>query len=147
MSLNSQRRLAAEVLKIGENRVWIDPDRIDEVETAITREEIRKLIHEKAIQPRPKIGISRSRARVVHAQRKKGRGRGPGKRSKSRVSRKQIWIRKIRTLRTRLRELREKRVVTESTYRQFYVLAGSGMFDSVSELERRIKAKGLWRTR
>ena len=44
MSLKSQRRLAAEILKIGKNRVWIDPERIDEVEVAITREEIRKLV-------------------------------------------------------------------------------------------------------
>ncbi|MCK4435394.1 50S ribosomal protein L19e, partial [Candidatus Bathyarchaeota archaeon] len=29
MDLKSQRRLAAEILKIGENRVWIDPERID----------------------------------------------------------------------------------------------------------------------
>ena len=58
MSLRSQRRLAAEILKVGQNRVWIDPERIDEVETAITREEIRKLIHEKAIQPTSKKGLA-----------------------------------------------------------------------------------------
>ncbi|MGD2065814.1 MAG: 50S ribosomal protein L19e, partial [Candidatus Bathyarchaeota archaeon] len=46
MSLKSQRRLAAEIMKVGENRVWIDPERIDYVEAAITREEIKKLIHE-----------------------------------------------------------------------------------------------------
>ncbi|MFQ5836639.1 MAG: 50S ribosomal protein L19e, partial [Candidatus Bathyarchaeia archaeon] len=42
MSLRSQRRLAAEILKVGEGRVWIDPDRTEDVEAAITREEIRK---------------------------------------------------------------------------------------------------------
>ena len=36
--LTSQRRLAAQILKIGQNRVWIDPERIDDVEVAITRE-------------------------------------------------------------------------------------------------------------
>ena len=46
MSLKSQRRLAAEILKVGESRVWMDPDRTEEVEIAITREEIRRLIHE-----------------------------------------------------------------------------------------------------
>ncbi|UCF59603.1 MAG: 50S ribosomal protein L19e, partial [Candidatus Bathyarchaeota archaeon] len=46
MSLKSQRRLAAELLNVGEGRVWIDPDRIEDVEAAITREEIRRLIHE-----------------------------------------------------------------------------------------------------
>ena len=46
-NLSGQRRLAAQILKVGQNRVWIDPERIDDVDGAITREEIRKLIHEK----------------------------------------------------------------------------------------------------
>lgn len=147
MDLKSQRRLAAEILKIGQNRVWINPERIDDVETAITREEIRKLIHEKAIKAAPEKGISRSRARVLHMKRKKGLRRGPGKKSKPRISKKEIWMKKIRALRRRLRELKEKRVITRRTYRQFYNMAGAGVFGSISELERRIKGKDLWRTR
>ena len=147
MSLRSQRRLAAHVLKVGQNRVWIDPQRIDEVETAITREEIKKLIHEKAIQPLPEKGVSRSRAKALHEKKKRGLRRGPGRRSKPRVSGKDIWIRKIRALRRRLRELRESRAITESTYRQFYRMAKSGVFKSIGELERHIKSEGLWRAR
>lgn len=147
MSLKSQRRLAAEILKVGQNRVWIDPDRIDDVEIAITRDEIRKLVHEKAIQSIPEQGISRARTRLLQKKRKKGLRRGPGKRSKQRVSRKAVWMQKIRALRRRLRELREKRVITESSYRQYYKMAGSGVFESIADLERHIKAKGLWRTR
>ncbi|MGB9684737.1 MAG: 50S ribosomal protein L19e, partial [Candidatus Bathyarchaeales archaeon] len=30
-SLKSQRRLAAQILKIGQERVWIDPNRVDDV--------------------------------------------------------------------------------------------------------------------
>ena len=45
--LSSQRRLAAQILKIGQNRVWIDPERMDDVEGAITREEVRKLFTKK----------------------------------------------------------------------------------------------------
>ena len=147
MSLKSQRRLAAEILKVGENRIWIDPERIDDVEIAITREEIKKLVHERAIQPRPEKGISRSRARVLQIKRRKGLRRGPGKRSKTILSDKEVWMRKIRALRRRLRELKEKRVITGSTYRSFYKMAGSGAFESIGELERHIKTKGLWRTR
>jgi large subunit ribosomal protein L19e len=147
VSLKSQRRLAAEILKVGQNRVWIDPDRIDDVEIAITRDEIRKLVHEEAIQSIPEQGISRARARLLQKKRKKGLRRGPGKRSKPRVSKKAVWMQKIRALRRRLRELKEKRVITESSYRQYYKMAGSGVFESIADLERHIKAKGLWRTR
>jgi len=150
LSLSSQRRLAAEVLKVGKGRVWIDPNRIEEVEIAITREEIRKLIHEGAIRSFPKKGISRARARVLHEKRKKGLRRGPGRKSGSSgaiVSKKHAWMNKIRTLRKKLRELKEKRVITKSTYRQLYDTAGSGAFKSVAELERYIKTRGLWRKR
>jgi len=147
MSLRSQRRLAAEILKVGKNRIWIDPEKIDEVETAITREEIKKLIHEKVIQPAPEKGVSRSRAQILHMKKKKGLRKGPGKRSKSRVSKKDVWMKKIRAMRRRLRELKGKRVITENTYRRFYKMAGSGTFESIAELERHIKTEGLWRTR
>ena len=150
MSLSSQRRLAAEILKVGEGRVWMDPNRIEEVEIAITREEIRKLIHEGAIQSLPKKGISRARARVFHEKRKRGLRRGPGRKSGSSeaiISKKRAWINKIRTLRGKLREFKEKRVITESAYRQLYNMAGSGAFKSAAELERHIKTRGLWRKR
>jgi large subunit ribosomal protein L19e len=147
VNLKSQRRLAAEILKVGQNRVWIDPEKIDDVEIAITREEIKKLIHEKAIQAIPKRGVSRLRARILHEKKKKGLRKGPGTRAKPKVSSKEIWMKKIRALRRRLHELKEKRIITNSTYRQFYRMAGSGSFDSIAELERRIKAEDLWRTR
>ena len=42
--LSLQKRLAAEILGVGESRIWIDPNRIEDVADAITREEIRGLI-------------------------------------------------------------------------------------------------------
>ena len=150
MSLKSQRRLAAEILKVGEGRVWIDPNRIEDVEAAITREEIRKLIHEGIIRSLPKKGVSRARARVLQEKKKKGLRRGPGRKSgsaKARVSKKQAWMKKIRPLRKKLRELKASRAITESVYRQLYNMAGSGVFESTADLERYIKTRGLGRKR
>jgi large subunit ribosomal protein L19e len=150
MSLKSQRRLAAGILKVGENRIWMDPERIVDVEIAITREEIRKLVHEGAIKPLPKRGVSRARARVLHEKREKGLRRGPGRRTGSAgagVSKKQAWMKKIRALRRRLRELKEDRVITETVYRKLYSMAGSGAFESIADLERYIETHGLGRKR
>ncbi len=63
MSVVGQRRLAARLLKVGASKVWIDPEDTDRVSSAITREEIRKLIHEGSIVKLPKDGISRGRKR------------------------------------------------------------------------------------
>jgi len=148
--LKSQKRLAAQILKIGKNRVWIDPERTDDAETAITRDEIRKLIHEGVIKSMPQKGVSRSRARILREQKKKGRRRGSGSRTGSpqaRLSRKESWMRKIRALRKRLRELKAKKVIADTTYRKLYQMASSGRFGSIADLDRYLKTHELWRKR
>jgi len=148
VSLRSQRRLAAEILKVGEGRVWVDSNRTEDVEAAITREDIRKLIHEGVIQRLPKQGVSRARAKVLRKKKKKGLRRGPGGKSgasQARVSKKEAWMKKIRPLRKKLRELKTSRAISESVYRQLYNMAGSGVFESTSDLERFIKTRGLGR--
>jgi large subunit ribosomal protein L19e len=150
LSLKSQRRLAAEILKVGESRVWIDPERIDYVEAAITREEIRKLIHEKVVRALPQKGVSRARARVLKEKRKRGLRRGPGGKSgsaRAKISKKQAWINQIRPLRKRLRELKDSRAITETVYRKLYDMSESGVFESKADLERYIRTHGLWRRR
>src|SRR4030065_1478375 len=128
-NLNSQRRLAAQILKVGQNRVWIDPVRMGDVEGSITREEIKKLMHEQIIASLPQQGISRGRAKTIQGKKRKGRRKGPGSHTGSgfaKISRKEAWMSKIRSLRRRLRELKASRVITESTYRKLYGVAGSG---------------------
>src|SRR2546426_6067895 len=75
MSLKSQRRLAADLLGGGLNRVWIDPEDIDRVQSAITRDEVKKLIREGSISLLPKTGVSRGRVRA-----RSGRRKGAGSR-------------------------------------------------------------------
>ena len=148
--LKSQRRLAAQILKIGQNRVWINPERMGDVEGAITREEVRKLIHEKVIVSQPEKGVSRSRAKVIRAKKLKGRRSGPGSitgAGYAKVTKKEAWMLKIRSLRRKLRELKASRVITEETYSKYYRMAGSGRFQSIAELERNLKANELWRKR
>ncbi|MGD0994336.1 MAG: 50S ribosomal protein L19e [Candidatus Bathyarchaeia archaeon] len=148
--LSSQRRLAAQILKIGQNRVWIDPERMDDVDGAITREEVRKLIHEKIIDSLPEKGVSRSRAKIIREKKRKGRRSGPGSitgAGHAKVTKKEAWMKKIRSLRRKLRELKASRIITEKTYSQYYRMAGSGRFQSMAELERNLKANDLWRKR
>jgi large subunit ribosomal protein L19e len=150
LSLKSQRRLAAEILKVGETRIWIDPDRIDYVETAITREEIRKLIHEKVVKSLPEKGVSRARARILAEKRKKGLRRGPGGKSgpaRSKITKKQAWMKRIRPIRRRLCELRDTRAIAVSSYRKLYDMSESGVFESKADLERYIRTHNMWRKR
>ena len=149
-NLRGQRRLAAQILKVGQNRVWIDPQRMDDVEAAITREEVKKLIHEKVITALPEKGVSRARAKIIQEKKRKGRRKGAGSKTGAgyaKISKKEAWMSRIRSLRKRLRELKATRVITETTYRKMYRVAGSGRFESVADLERYLKAHDLWRKR
>jgi len=148
--LKSQRRLASKILKVGETRVWFDPDRTDLVEEVITREEIRRLIHSGVIKAKPQTGISRGRARRLHEKRKKGLRRGPGSREgkkTARHSRKRAWITHIRGIRADLKSLRGRRVIRENAYRRLYLLAKGGTFRDRGHLQQYIDAYKLARRR
>lgn len=148
MNLSSQRKLASAVLDCGVHRVWIDPERADEISMAITREEIRKLIKDKAIKALPENKTSRGRARVLAEKKKKGRRVGQGSKSGKKyaiVTRKTRWMNRIRAQRKKLVNLRENRIISVSTYRSLYRKAKGGEFRSVAELERYVNDNNLRR--
>lgn len=148
MNLRTQRKLASKVLECGINRVWIDPERSDEVSMAITREEIRKLVKDKAIKAIPENSQSRGRARILSEKKKKGRRIGPGSKKGKKysvVTRKNRWIHRIRAQRRKLKDLRDRRIISVNTYRILYRRAKGGIFRSVAELERYINDKNLRR--
>ena len=150
MKLTNQKRLAADIMKIGKSRVWIDPESIEDVEEVITRAEIRGLINDGVIKALPKKGISRGRARARQIKKKKGRRRGHGSRSggkTSLLSKKQRWAIKIRAIRKRLKELVDSRVIQRSSYRRLYLLSKGGVFDNVRQVEQYIEANQLARRR
>ncbi|MHA1688583.1 MAG: 50S ribosomal protein L19e [Promethearchaeota archaeon] len=148
MNLKAQKRIAAEILKCGANRVWFDPYLIEEIKIAITREDIRNLIIEGIIKKETKKGISKYRKNLRHARKKKGRAKGFGKRKGTKHARspkKRNWIKRIRPLRRELKKLRDRKLITPSTYRKLYKNAKGGMFDSVAHLNRYIKENKLLR--
>jgi large subunit ribosomal protein L19e len=138
MNLTTQKRIAAEVMKIGVNRVWIDPDNMEDVSRAITREGVKKLIAEGTIQARPKKGISSYRSKKIAEQKKKGRrkGRGSIKGAKgARNPKKKAWMTTIRALRSDLKDMRENREINRTTYRKLYRMAKGGAFRSKSYMK------------
>lgn len=144
MSLRTQRRMAAEILGVGINRVWMNPDDIEKIESAITKEDIRRLIHEGSIRAIQKKGISGARRRERLARRRR---RGPGSRKGSRGGGKSEWVSRIRAIREHLKAMRDGRRITKSVYRRLMLLAKGGTFRSVSHLKEYIEAHKLARRR
>ncbi len=138
--LDFQKRVAADLLGCGVSRVRFDPERLEEIADAITREEIGYLIKDGAIYKAPEQGISRARVR------KKKRGPGSRKGAKySRVSRKERWMAKVRAQRKKLKELREKHMITPSDYRKVYLMVKAGAFKSIAAMMDYIKSNKMLR--
>jgi large subunit ribosomal protein L19e len=147
MSVVSQKRLAAKILKIGVGRVWVDPEDTDRVSSAITREEIRKLIHERSIGKVPQVGISRGRKRSRRKELLAGRHKGPGSIKGARKPGKAEWVVRIRSIRKRLRAQRDKRFITTGVYRKLSLMAKGGTFRSAAHLDEYIETHKLSRRR
>ena len=144
--LRNQRRMAASILKCGGTRVWMDPDRLEEIAKAVTRDDISILVNGGAIKSIQKQGNSRGRYHYLHEQRKKGRRTGQGSRKGSkhaRLPKKDHWIRTIRPIRTYLRQLREESKIDAHTYRHYYQQAKGGVFRSKQHLRSHLLADNI----
>lgn len=144
--LRNQRRMAAAILKCGENRVWMDTDRADEIAKAVTRADIKILISGGAIKSKQMQGISSGRGKSRKKQKKKGRRKGHGSRKGAkyaRLSRKERWMRTIRPIRTYLRQLRDDKSIDRRVYRGYYRKAKGGEFRSKHHLKTRLISDGI----
>lgn len=142
--LKSQRRMAAEVMDVGENRVWIDPEHTDKVAEAITRQDIRNLVDGGTIDKRDVKGTSNARAKKIKKQKKKGLQKGHGSRKgakNARKSSKDTWKEQIRAIRKRLREMRDEGVVNSDEYRDLYNKSKGGFFRDVNHVENHVENK------
>jgi large subunit ribosomal protein L19e len=136
--LKAQRRMAADVLDVGKDRVWMDPEEQAEIAEAITREDVRDLVDQGTIRVKDAKSNSKGRARERQAKRDYGHRKGAGSRkgkAGAREKKKDAWISRIRAQRRRLRELRDEGPLSASEYRTLYNKASGGEFDSVDRLE------------
>ncbi|MBA0555623.1 hypothetical protein Golob_025789 [Gossypium lobatum] len=123
VSLKLQKRLAASVLKCGRGKVWLDPNEINEISMANSRQNVRKLVKDGFIIRKPTKIHSRSRARRMKEAKRKGRHSGYGKRKGTREARlptKILWMRRMRVLRRLLLKgnvFKNKRVLMESIHK------------------------------
>ena len=144
--LRNQRRMAASILKCGENRVWMDMDRVDEIAKAVTRGDVKLLVKGGAIKSRQITGISCGRKKYVRSQKEKGRRRGHGSRKGAKYARfpkKERWIQTIRPIRVYLKNLRDEKKIDKSIYRKYYMKAKGGEFRSKHHLMTHLISDGI----
>lgn len=135
---NIQKKLAAKILKTGISKVWMNSEKMKDIEKAITKWDIRKLIKKGDIKKLPEKIRFKSEAK----KRKRKSGSREGKKY-SIVSRKRRWISKIRPQRRMLKELKKSSQLDTANYRKLYNLAKGGMFRSRAHLKLYIEQNNM----
>ncbi len=129
-----QRRLAAELLKCGVSRIWMEPTAASKISRAITRSDVRRLIAEGLIKTKEGKWMRASAHRRQDIGSRKGR-RG------ARAGKKERWLKIARPQRKLLLDIKKSLKMLE--YRKLYRLVKGGSFRSKAHLKSYIQEKGL----
>ena len=146
MQITNQQKMAAQILKCGVHRVWINPSYLDQVAQSVQKEDIREAIDNGWIKAKAIKGTSRVRALKIQEQKQKGRRKGQGKRSGSanaRNPRKQRWMATIRAQRRILKDMREDGTLESSQYRHYYLKAKGGSYRSIAHMKSQMIVEGI----
>ena len=76
MQITNQKKMAAQILKCGVHRVWINPSYLDQVAQSVQKEDIREAIDNGWIKAKAIKGTSRVRALKIQEHKQKGRRKG-----------------------------------------------------------------------
>jgi large subunit ribosomal protein L19e len=141
INLRDKRELAARTLGVGVNRIKFEPEFMEDVLDAITRDDIRSLLTARTIYVAGKKGTSRGRARARHLKTKK-HGKGPGSkkgRKKARQGKKQIWVKKVRSMRRHIKIMKSRGDINNKVFWSLYKKINGGHVRSLSHLRELVK--------
>jgi len=119
MTIATVRRLAADLMNVGRNKIRIDPDGLKEAEGALTRSDVKGLIDKGIIKKQKPQG------RASTARKKR---RGHGRRKGTPLDSKAVWMEKVRAQRRFLVMLLESGAMKKDAKRGIYRKVKSGIF-------------------
>jgi len=134
MAINTVRRLAADIMHVGENKIRIKPGDIKDVEGALTRADVKGLI--------AKGSILKLKPQGRASTAKKGR-RGHGHRKGTVLDPKGVWMEKIRAQRRFLGLLLESGALPKAQKKIIYRKLKSGIFRNKKAMFLFLKEGGM----
>jgi len=139
MGLATIKRLAADIMKVGVNKVRIDPDNLAKASEALTRNDVRGLIQGGIVYRAPVEGRRRKKP-------KKNVFKGHGSRKGTKSARnpaKKSWMEHVRAQRRYLLQLVSEGSVKQENKRNVYMKIKSGIFKSKKTMHAYLKENNL----
>lgn len=143
VNLKTKRQLVARIIGVGIDRVKFDPEHLDDVADAITRDNIRSLITANVIEIRPIKGTSKGRSYFKKLQRKKrGTKQGSKKgRKGARAGKKEIYVRRIKAMRHQLKVSKVRKELSNEDYWNLYKQVSGNQVRNLAHLRSLIEVR------
>ncbi len=138
MKTTALKRIAADILNVGVNRIRIKDfeEHSSRIAEALTREDVKALIKDKIVYAVPVKPKKRKERKRKSAGRRKGT-------KYSRKPKKEIWMERIRALRRFLNKLVEEGKVARENKRKLYLKIKGGHFRGKSAFLTYLKDNGF----
>ncbi len=136
VNLRAKKRLVSRVVGVGLDRIKFDTESSDDIADAITRQNIRSLITAGAITIKPAKGTSRGRSKFKKSQKsKRGATTGSKKgRKGARVGKKEVYVKRTRALRYRLKVAKDRKDITNPEFWELYRKVGGNTVKDTAHL-------------
>ncbi len=134
MNLSKKKELAARTLKVGKERIIFIPSRSKEIKEAITKQDIRDLKIDGAIQ----IKEINGRKKILRKKKK----RSPGNIRKKVNKRKQNYVIMTRKLRGHVKRVKEQEKISKDEVKDIRNKIRNKIFKSKAHLKEYIKSIG-----
>ena len=131
MKLENKKQLASRTLQVGKNRIVFNTTRLQEIKEAITKQDIKDLLQDKAIT------IKQIKGTKKIVKRKTRRRLGSVKRKVN--TRKKDYMTLTRKLRTYLAHLKKTKQIKQEDFENLRKQIRAKQFKSLNQLKERIK--------
>ena len=144
MGIRFAKRAAARIMKRGESAIRLNPLKMEDIEKALTNEDIRRLVANGsiyAVKAKHNLSLGAKKLKVARSE---GRRRGIGRRRGTTKARQgRSWEKKVRSQRTLLKLLRSSGKIDKRSFNEFYMRVKGNTYSTKATLLSHLKEQGV----